>query len=134
MSRSLRSVRLALRPLETVVQTFLRIQPGVRAGLQNPDNEVFLSVVSAWEIALKNQLGKLPLSRPLEEFVTYFSQGHGIASLPLVEEDALQLSRLPMYHTDPFDRVLVCQDIVQGLTLFTPDLAIRQYPLRTFWA
>ena len=48
------------------------IPSGVRAGLQDPDNEVFLSVVSAWEIALKNQLGKLPLSRPLEEFVTYF--------------------------------------------------------------
>ena len=117
-----------------LVEDSPRIPSGVRAGLRDPDNEVFLSVVSAWEIALKNQLGKLPLSRPLEEFVTYFRQGHGIASLPLVEEDTLQLSRLPMIHTDPFDRMLICQAIVQGLTLFTPDPAIRQYPLRTFWA
>ena len=54
----------------------------MRAGLQNPDNEVFLGVISAWEITLKNQLGKLPWSRPLEEFVTHFRQKYGIAATP----------------------------------------------------
>ena len=44
----------------------------------------------------------------MEEFVTYFRQKHGIASLLLVEEDALHLSWLPMYHIDPFDRMLAC--------------------------
>jgi PIN domain nuclease of toxin-antitoxin system len=117
-----------------VVEDSPRIPTGVRADVRNPDNELYLSVVSAWEIGLKNQLGKLPLSRPAQEFVTHFRLAHGIESLPLVEEDVLPLPRLPMNHYDPFDRMLVCQAISQGLTIFTPDPAIRQYPVRSFWA
>lgn len=111
-----------------------RIPAGVRTEFRKPDNEPYLSVVSAWEISLKNQLGKLPLSRPAPEFVTHFRQAHGIESLPLAEEDVLQLPKLPLNHGDPFDRMLVCQAISQGLTIFTPDPLIRQYPVRSFWS
>ena len=58
---------------------------------------------------------------------------HAFGSLSLDEWNALHLPRLPPLHKDPFDRMLVCQAIEQGLTLVTPDRTVRQYPIRTLW-
>lgn len=104
-----------------------------RARFTDPGNEVFLSAVSAWEIAVKHALGKLPLPGPPGDVVPELRQAHGIEPLPLAEEAALHLDRLPPLHRDPFDRMLVCQAIVHGLAILTPDEAIRRYPVRTLW-
>ncbi len=98
-----------------------------------PENEVFLSSVSTWEIAVKHSLGKLPLPEPPTEFVPSMRNAHGIESLSLDEEATLYTARLPSYHRDPFDRMLVCQAIVQDLVILTPDEGIRQYPVKTRW-
>ncbi len=97
------------------------------------DNEVFLSPVSTWEIAVKHSLGRLPLPEPPPEFIPSMRDAHGIESLRLDEESTLYVSRLPAYHKDPFDRMLVCQAIVQDLVILTPDQEIRQYPVKTRW-
>jgi PIN domain nuclease of toxin-antitoxin system len=60
-------------------------------------------------------------------------EAHGIAPLPIDEESALHVARLPLLHRDPFDRMLVSQAIVHGLTILTPDSLITQYPGRTAW-
>ena len=99
----------------------------------DPGNDVFLSVASAWEIAVKNRLGKLPLPEPVERFVPALRERHGIESLSLDEESALHEARLPALHRDPFDRILVSQAIVHGLVILTPDSQIQQYPVRTTW-
>jgi PIN domain nuclease of toxin-antitoxin system len=98
-----------------------------------PGNQIFLSVVSGWEIALKYSVGKLPLREPPSAFLPRLRELHAIASLPLDEASVLQLERLPAYHTDPFDRMLICQAINHGLTLLTPDAAITRYPVRSVW-
>lgn len=98
-----------------------------------PENEVYLSSVSTWEISVKHALGKLPLPEPPAEFIPAMRESHGIESLSLDEESTLYLSRLPPYHRDPFDRMLVCQAIVQDLAILTPDEEIRQYPVKTRW-
>ncbi len=98
-----------------------------------PDNEVFLSAVSAWEIAVKHGLGRLPLPAPPSDFVPEMRRRHGIAPLPLSEEAALFLGKLPGNHRDPFDRMLICQATVEGLVLLTPDEQITSYPVRTLW-
>jgi PIN domain nuclease of toxin-antitoxin system len=100
---------------------------------QSPDHEVFLSAVSAWEIVTKHGLGRLPLPEPPERLVPRLRDLHGIESLPIDEESVLQVSRLPALHRDPFDRLLVCQAIVHGMTLLTPDGLIAQYPARVIW-
>jgi PIN domain nuclease of toxin-antitoxin system len=94
---------------------------------------MFLSPVSVWEIAVKNRLGRLPLPASPETFVPRQRVQHGIESLPLDEESCLQLLRLPPIHQDPFDRMLVCQAIVRGLAILTPDPLITQYPIRCVW-
>lgn len=104
-----------------------------RAAFSDPANEVYLSPVSVWEIVVKHALKRLPLPEPPDRFIKSQRTRHGIQPLPLDEDAVFQLSRLPEYHKDPFDRMLVCQAIAQGVTLLTPDEAIRQYPVRTMW-
>jgi len=100
---------------------------------QNPENEVYLSSVSAWEIAVKNALGRLPLPERPDTYVPKLRQLHAIEPLPLDEEATLHLTTLPSLHKDPFDRMLVCQAIVSGLVLLTPDELVTQYPTRSAW-
>ena len=100
---------------------------------EDQGNEAFLSAVSAWEIAVKNLLGGLKLSEPPERFVPKYRSAHKIESLVLNEEMVLQVRRLPRLHRDPFDRMLVCQAIAEGMAILTPDELIRQYPVKTIW-
>ena len=99
----------------------------------DPAHEVFLSAVSAWEIAVKHQLGKLPLADAPALYVPRERSRHGIEPLPLDEAATLMLAKLPAVHTDPFDRLLVCQAIHHGMTLLTPDPAIQRYPVPVAW-
>ncbi len=62
-----------------------------------------------------------------------FENESPIEPLPLSEEMALQVVRLPAIHRDPFDRLLICQAIAEGMAILTPDERIRQYPIRTIW-
>ena len=104
-----------------------------REVFRNPENDVFLSSVSTWEIAVKQGLGRLSLPEAPETYVPALRQRHGIAALPLNEEATLYLGRLPALHRDPFDRMLVCQSIVEGMVLLTPDESITRYPIRSLW-
>ncbi len=109
------------------------LSPIARQIFSNPGNEVYLSTVSTWEIVIKHRLGRLPLPEPPQRFIPRQRELHEIRSLPLEEAAVLQLSRLPDYHKDPFDRILVCQAIAHGLTILTPDPAITQYPVQAVW-
>jgi PIN domain nuclease of toxin-antitoxin system len=98
-----------------------------------PENNIYLSSISAWEIAIKHALGRLPLPEKPEHFIPVQRERHGIKKLPLDEESALYLTRLPSLHNDPFDRMLVCQAIVNSMTILTPDDLVSQYHVRTIW-
>ncbi len=110
-----------------------QLTANARKLIVDPSSEVYLSVVSCWEIALKHSLGRLPLPEPPGEFIPLQRQAHGVESLPLDEESALHVARLPMLHHDPFDRMLASQAIVHGLVLLTPDKQVARYPVRISW-
>jgi len=99
----------------------------------DPANEVYLSVVSAWEIAVKTALGKLELAARPDRLVPEQRAAHQIESLPLTERAVLLLGRLPTPHRDPFDRMLVCQALDERLTILTPDQHISAYPVNVLW-
>jgi PIN domain nuclease of toxin-antitoxin system len=101
--------------------------------IRDPVNEVRLSVVSHWEIALKHAKGKLPLEDAPAVVVREQCEAHGISILPLHSRDVARLDYLAGAHKDPFDRMIVCQAIERGLVLLTPDPLIRQYPVTTRW-
>ena len=100
---------------------------------RSTDHEVYLSAVSAWEIAIKHSSGRLPLPEAPEKLVPAERDRLGITPLPFDEESALHVSRLPALHRDPFDLMLVSQAIVHGLAILTPDRLVSQYPARTIW-
>jgi PIN domain nuclease of toxin-antitoxin system len=109
------------------------LPPRVREAFVSPENDVYFSAVSAWEIALKYAAGKLPLPEVPEKLVPVERERRGMTALPLDEESALHVLRLPPLHRDPFDRMLVSQAIVHGLVILTPDRLVSQYPARTMW-
>jgi PIN domain nuclease of toxin-antitoxin system len=101
--------------------------------IREPSNEVLLSAVSAWEIAVKHNNGRLPLPEQPERLLPTERRLRGIATLLLDEDASFHLSRLPRLHRDPFDRMLICQAIAHGLAIVTPDPLITQYPVRVIW-
>ena len=109
------------------------VSPLARGLCADRDNDLYLSVVSAWEIALKQVAGRLPLPQPAAQYVPSRREANGIASLDLSEEAVLQLPKLPPLHADPFDRMLICQAIAHGLAILTPDEWIARYPVRVLW-
>jgi PIN domain nuclease of toxin-antitoxin system len=86
-----------------------RMPPNMLGALRDPQNTLFLSVVSLWEATIKYQLGKLALPESPERYLPLQRQQHQILSLELDEPSVGQLINLPALHRDPFDRILVCQ-------------------------
>ena len=103
------------------------------AAFLHPENQRYLSAASAWEIAVKYSLGRLPLPRKPEIYIAQIREKSGIETLAIDEEAALYTARLPRLHADPFDRILVAQSIVHGMVILTPDEAIAQYAARVLW-
>jgi PIN domain nuclease of toxin-antitoxin system len=95
----------------------------VRALLVDPRTWVAVSAASAWEIELKRNLGRLDAPTDLVEQVT----ASRFAPLAITLEHAAAAGRLPLHHRDPFDRLLVAQARLEGLTLVTRDDDIRRY-------
>jgi PIN domain nuclease of toxin-antitoxin system len=104
-----------------------RLSVDIRDFIRDLDNEIYLSVVSIWECLVKYQLGKLPLPEPPEIYLPKQRDLHQIVSLALDESSVTQLAKLPPLHHDPFDRMLICQALQNGLTLVTVDAAVRAY-------
>jgi PIN domain nuclease of toxin-antitoxin system len=106
-----------------------KLSTDVRDAIRDPDNEVYLSAVSIWEAIVKYQLGKLPLPESPETYLPKQRDLHQISSLALDESSVVQLANLPPLHRDPFDRMLVCQALRNGLTIATVDAAVRAYSI-----
>ncbi len=104
-----------------------RLSAFLRETIQDPDQTIYLSVVSVWEAIVKYQIGKLPLPADPATFIPIQRERHRLASLPLDEPSLSQLGRLPLLHRDPFDRALMAQALHHELTLVTLDQAVRAY-------
>ena len=110
-----------------------RIPERIRRLCSDENNQLYLSAVSAWEIAVKHRAGRLKLRLSPEEYVTQYRAANGISSMRFREDDAFHLAKLPMLHKDPFDRMLICQALARGMTILTPDPDITKYTVLTDW-
>ena len=97
------------------------------------ENNLYLSVVSAWEIQIKYQIRRLPLPETPEKIIQGQIHKHSIEVLPLELGDVFMLSQLRRIHKDPFDRMLVCQAKARKMTILTPDPLIKRYDIKTVW-
>ena len=104
-----------------------RLSKDGRALIDAPENELFFSAASLWEVVIKRGLGR-------EDFkadARLLRRGlldNGYSELPIGSEHAVAIESLPPLHKDPFDRVLVAQAQVEGITLLTADPRVAQYP------
>lgn len=101
-----------------------RLSSAARAAIVSPANMVHVSAATAWEIAIKHALGRLTF--PLDRFVPEV-EAAGFSHLPIRADHALAAGSLPRHHADPFDRMLVAQARIEGLTLVSEDAAIAAY-------
>ena len=107
-----------------------RLNTNVRNALQDPANVLYLSVVSVWERQIKSQLGKLTLPFPLKQFVLVQRSFNQSRSLPVIESHIWMLDMLPVYHRDPFDRLLLAQALAEECHLVSADPVLAQYPVQ----
>jgi PIN domain nuclease of toxin-antitoxin system len=110
-----------------------KLGPTVSGVLSNTENSVFISVVSAWEIQIKKQLGKLSLSVPLGELIESQQQVNEVQILPIQLNHILALDELPAHHKDPFDRLLIAQARAEGLKVASADPVFSQYDVDVIW-
>lgn len=92
------------------------------------EEPLFVSAISAWEIALKCRLGKLTLPDPPEEWYPAVLAHHGITELPLTGAVAITAASLPRLHNDPADRFIIATAVQDNLWVVTPDEHIKGYP------
>jgi len=107
-----------------------KLPKNVRSMVEDPENEIFVSAASAWEIAIKSALGKIEF--PLVD-LGRAAAAAGLVELPVCLRHAVAVRDLPMHHRDPFDRILVVQALQENLYLVTHDPVLASYGVRTMW-
>lgn len=110
-----------------------RLSARARDIIANPQNNLFLSVASGWEMTIKAGLGKLQTPGGLEAFVSEQLSLNAFQVLPITLRHALHVHRLPQYHRDPFDRLLISQSQLEQLPLLTSDRAFSRYAVEVLW-
>jgi len=104
-----------------------QLPAAARPMLEDPGNELLFSAASLWEIAIKRSLGRADFqvdARVLRRGLL----DNGYLELPITSEHTVFIESLPPIHKNPFDRILVAQATVEGITLLTADTLIAQYP------
>lgn len=107
-----------------------RLPPKARAAIEDSRNEVWVSSASTWEVTIKYALGKMPLPNSPDVYLTARLAHYGFKHLAISIAHTLALTGLPKHHADPFDRILIAQAQVEGLTLVSVDPHIARYPVR----
>ncbi len=104
-----------------------------RLALEDATNDVYVSAASAFEIATKFAIGKLPEGERLAFDFESMAQSQGFLPLPITSRAAAQGGRLPLYHKDPFDRILIAQALNQDLTLVSNEKLFDAYGVSRLW-
>lgn len=111
-----------------------RLNAEALAAAGEADNDVLLSAASSWEIAIKYALGKLHLPEPPAVHIPDRMSRSGVRGVPVQHAHALHVATLPAHHHDPFDRLLIAQAQLDGLTILTADPVFERYGVELMWA
>lgn len=109
------------------------LSPKARAAIANGNNEVLVSLVVPWELAIKSALGKIRLNQPVGKYVARHIEANGFALLGIDLADVALVETLPMHHRDPFDRLLIAQAKNRKLSVATADALFSAYNIKRVW-
>lgn len=104
-----------------------------RSVIGETKNVIFVSAASAWEIATKVRLGKLPTAADLAADFAGQLEREGMQMLPISAEHAIRAGLLPGAHKDPFDRMLVAQSQAENMPLISNEVLFESYGIRRIW-
>lgn len=110
-----------------------QLSPSARRCYLDAENELVLSVVCVWEMAIKASLGKLTIEEDLAGFLRRELRAQGIGLQAIELEHVLAVRTLPLHHRDPFDRLLIAQALALGLPILGCDAAFDAYGVRRVW-
>ena len=105
---------------------------GINELIKNPENDIYICSVSLWEIAIKMNLGKLDLKRPLNKLLSDIKT-YGFNVLQVEDEYLCNLLTLPYIHKDPFDRLIISTALAEDLVIITIDENIQKYDVPWIW-
>lgn len=109
------------------------LSAAAKAALTDPANDLFLSAASIWEMAIKSGNKKLALSDPLDAYVAKWAAAYHLSALPVLFGHAQSVANLPPHHKDPFDRLLIAQAALEGMTVVTSDGKFAPYGVPIIW-
>ncbi|MHB8264155.1 MAG: type II toxin-antitoxin system VapC family toxin [Acidimicrobiales bacterium] len=108
-----------------------RLPDEVRTIVEDGTQDLLLSAASSWEIAIKYTIGRLHLPSPPATYIPDQMLATAVQGLGIEHSHALEVASLPHHHSDPFDRMLIAQSIVEDLTILTVDTQFSKYDIRT---
>ena len=111
-----------------------RLSNVARSVIEDPGSDMYFSLASVWELAIKANLGRgLDLPRPFAEFIDIELQAERIQILNIELAHLKNVANLPLHHRDPFDRLLIAQSQVENIPVITSDAAFDRYPVQRVW-
>ena len=110
-----------------------RLSKTARQLFLSENNDIYLSVASIWEMAIKVSIGRLNLSEPLQEFTHNHVKGNDIKILAVEAEDTYPIETLPFHHKDPFDRLIIAQSMIRNYPILSADAEFDPYPIKRIW-
>ena len=110
-----------------------RLSQSAREAFLDPANALYLSMASAWEIAIKKSLGKLKLSGRWQSWLAREMTRNGIAWLPIEFPHCVKVASLRFHHRDPFDRLIAAQALLERHAILSADAIFDRYGIRRIW-
>ena len=110
-----------------------RLSSKVKKIYLNPNNDIYLSLASIWELSIKIGLNKINLSIPLKKFVDIHILGNNIEILNINLNHIYRIEKLPLHHRDPFDRLIISQAIEENLPIIGNDKIFDNYKIKRIW-
>lgn len=110
-----------------------RLSEKAQEAYLDPQNSIFFSAASFWEVGIKTSLGKLSLKDGWLKGFEDQMKKNTIQWLPIERPHCEKVSKLPFHHRDPFDRMLIAQALVEGLTLISGELRFKEYGVQCLW-
>ncbi len=111
----------------------LRLSPVAKTTFLDPKNEMYLSLASVWEIAIKSSLNKLKLPLPVNDYIDSRTHRYGIYLQEITMDYIALVEKLPFHHRDPFDRLIIAQGIFEKIPILTNDSKFTLYSIQTIW-
>jgi PIN domain nuclease of toxin-antitoxin system len=100
--------------------------------IEDEANDIFVSIVAFWEIAIKKSINKLELSIPFDDLLK-ITTDNGIEIMPILFEHTAKVEKLDFYHRDPFDRIIIAQGLIENMYIATQDTLFDRYKVKRIW-